>query len=457
MIQWSPSPEGLRATVVEAPAGGEEEGERSDWSMSRVYASRAESDGSIARVAPSRSVREPEQIGPVLIADSLSGYRVVPDSLGVISAPALDGTLSRLAYAWALQNFRLLTGELPRPMARIVTHRDLRDRIDAVAPYFVQGSGISPIVVADSLYWAIDLYSASNSYPLSERDSLGDINVTYLQHAAIGVTNALTGSMWIVADSAKDPISESWLGAFPTLFASRSALPTGVARALPPPVDGARVQGRKLASFGLRGEIERHGHLLPEEAGSDTMLSGESALLALPGTEATQWSAAVLDPNEHAVGVLLAAGGADPAVHWLPLRQVSARWSTVADQLRRALDTTVSAPRDARAVHGRVRMVPLAGGQLLFVQPLYGWRADGATLLAVAVTTDTVVTAGHTLADALGTHGGAESTSPIAASDFRTEAEQLYARMSDAMRRGDWVAFGHAYDALGALLNRARK
>jgi uncharacterized membrane protein (UPF0182 family) len=166
----------------------------------------------------------------------------------------------------------------------------------------------------------------------------------------------------------------------------------------------------------------------------------------------------VLDANEHAVGVLLAAGGADPAVHWLPLKQPSARWSTVADQLRRALDTTVSAPRDARAVHGRVRMVPLAGGQLLFVQPLYGWRADGATLLAVAATSDTVVTAAHTLAEALGTRGNStESMSPIAGSDFRTAAEQLYARMSDAMRRGDWVAFGHAYDALGALLNRARK
>jgi hypothetical protein len=222
-------------------------------------------------------------------------------------------------------------------------------------------------------------------------------------------------------------------------------------------VDGARVQGRKLASFGLRGEVERHGHLLPEEAGSDTMLSGESALLALPGTNATQWSAAVLDQNEHAVGVLLASGGADPGVHWLPLEQPSPRWSTVADQLRRALDTTVSAPRDARAVHGRVRMVPLAGGQLLFVQPLYGWRADGATLLAIAATTDTVVTAAHSLADALGARGTTEATSPIAATDFRTAAEQLYARMSDAMRRGDWVAFGRAYDALGALLNRARK
>jgi hypothetical protein len=460
-IQWSPSPEGLRATVVEPPAPVGEDGERADWSITRVYASRVESDGSVARVPTSRNAREPEQIGPVLVADSLSGYRVVADSLGVIAAPALEGWVSRLAFAWALQNFRLLTGELPRPLARIVTHRDLRDRLDAVAPYFLQGSEITPIAITDSLYWAVDLYSASNSYPLSERDSLLDrdtINVTYLQHAAIGVTNALTGSMWIVADSARDPIAESWLDAYPTLFASRSALPAGVASALPPPVDGARVQGRKLASFGLRGEIERHGHLLPEEAGSDTMLSGESALMSLPGTDATQWSAAVLDASEHAVGVLVASGGAEPSVRWLPLNQPSARWSTVADQLRRALDTTVSAPRDARAVHGRVRMVPLAGGRLLFIQPLYGWRTDGASLLAIAATTDTIVTAGRTLADALGSRGTpADVMSPIAASDFRTQAELLYARMSDAMKRGDWVAFGRAYDALGALLNRARK
>ena len=458
MIQWSPSPDGMRATLVEAPAAGGDEAERADWSMTRVYASRVESDGSIIRVPPGRGAREPEQIGPVLIADSLSGYRVVADSLGVIAAPALDGTFSRLVHAWALQNFRLLTGELPHPTARIVTHRDLRERIDAVAPYFLQGTGISPIVVADSLYWAIDLYSASNSYPLSERDSLADDNITYLQHAAVGVTNALTGAMWIVTDSAKDPIAESWLEAFPSLVALRTALPAAVARALPPPVDGARVQGRKLASFGLRGEVERHGHLLTEEAGSDTVLSGESALLALPGTDATQWSAAVLDQNEHAVGVLLASGGTDPAVHWLPLRQASARWSTVADQLRRALDTTMSTPRDARAVHGRVRMVPLEGGQLLFVQPLYAWRTDGATLLGIAATTDTAVTVARTLTDALGASGNTtESTVPIASTDFRTAAEQLYARMSEALRRGDWVAFGRAYDALGALLNRTKK
>ena len=98
-----------------------------------------------------------------------------------------------------------------------------------------------------------------------------------------------------------------------------------------------------------------------------------------------------------------------------------------------------------------------AGGQLLYVQPLYGWRTDGATLLAVAATTDTIVTAAHTLAEALGSHGApVDPTAPLPPGDFRAAAEQLYEKMADAMRRGDWVAFGRAYDALGALIARSR-
>ena len=99
----------------------------------------------------------------------------------------------------------------------------------------------------------------------------------------------------------------------------------------------------------------------------------------------------------------------------------------------------------------------LADGRVLFVQPLYASRTDGATLLAVAATSDTIVTTGRTLADALGGRGLPPAAAPVSPADFRAAAEQLYARMADAMRRGDWVAFGHAYDALGELLSRPRK
>jgi uncharacterized membrane protein (UPF0182 family) len=39
-----------------------------------------------------------------------------------------------------------------------------------------------------------------------------------------------------------------------------------------------------------------------------------------------------------------------------------------------------------------------------------------------------------------------------AAVDLRARAAALYARMRDALRRGDWVAFGQAFDELGKLI-----
>jgi uncharacterized membrane protein (UPF0182 family) len=39
-----------------------------------------------------------------------------------------------------------------------------------------------------------------------------------------------------------------------------------------------------------------------------------------------------------------------------------------------------------------------------------------------------------------------------AAPEVKSGASALYAAMRDALRRGDWIAFGHAFDALGRLL-----
>jgi uncharacterized membrane protein (UPF0182 family) len=45
----------------------------------------------------------------------------------------------------------------------------------------------------------------------------------------------------------------------------------------------------------------------------------------------------------------------------------------------------------------------------------------------------------------------APTTAP-AATDVRARAAALYSRMRDALRRGDWTAFGQAFDELGKLL-----
>jgi len=68
---------------------------------------------------------------------------------------------------------------------------------------------------------------------------------------------------------------------------------------------------------------------------------------------------------------------------------------------------------------------------------------------------DSVLT-GRTLADALGVAAPVDpsTTEPISDESLRARAGRLYDAMREALRRGDWAAFGEAYEALGALLAR---
>src|SRR5206468_9354655 len=128
-------------------------------------------------------------------------------------------------------------------------------------------------------------------------------------------------------------------------------------------------------------------------------------------------------------------------------------WAAVLDRLHGADSASNSAARDASTARGPIRAIPL-GGSLVFAQPTYSWRAQGPpTLLHVGLLIDDTVRVGASLAQLAGTLPAATppATPPVAA-DLRARAAALYARMRDALRRGDWTAFGQAFDELGKLL-----
>jgi uncharacterized membrane protein (UPF0182 family) len=95
--------------------------------------------------------------------------------------------------------------------------------------------------------------------------------------------------------------------------------------------------------------------------------------------------------------------------------------------------------------------------RLAFVQSAYAWPPEGPpALVRVGVIDQDSVFAGRTLADAFGVAAriDPDAAEPITDESFRARATRLYEAMRDALRRGDWTAFGDAYDALGALLGR---
>jgi uncharacterized membrane protein (UPF0182 family) len=91
---------------------------------------------------------------------------------------------------------------------------------------------------------------------------------------------------------------------------------------------------------------------------------------------------------------------------------------------------------------------------VVFVQPTYSWRAQGSpTIARVGLLMDDSVRTGASLAQLAGALPTPNIPAmPSATADIRARAAALYSRMRDALRRGDWMAFGQAFDELGKLL-----
>jgi hypothetical protein len=142
------------------------------------------------------------------------GLVLVSDPQLDVAGQRLGDGLSRVGYAWAYQAFDLLSDSVPR-RSRLVTVRDVRNRVRALAPIFAQGTIVEPLFHADTLYWKLELYSASASYPLSQHYNIAGDDRSYFRHAATALVNARTARVMIAADPAPDPIAAAWMTAFP--------------------------------------------------------------------------------------------------------------------------------------------------------------------------------------------------------------------------------------------------
>jgi uncharacterized membrane protein (UPF0182 family) len=127
------------------------------------------------------------------------------------------------------------------------------------------------------------------------------------------------------------------------------------------------------------------------------------------------------------------------------------------EQLLHTPDAPAS-PRDVALRRGSVHVIPLVGRAAAYVQTTYAWRSDAApTIARVAVhgagTTRDSVSFGQFLAEAVGIR--LEQPDPgatLTPEGFRLRVNELYTAMRDALRKGDWPAFGKAYEDLGRAI-----
>jgi hypothetical protein len=452
---WAPGPDGLSATLAQRPAAGSAASAATggaDWAVTSTDATSADERGrALPRLAELPDAVQ-SSVPPVIVDDGATGWLVVADSTGRIAAPSFDTWWERLAHAWHLQSPSLLAIDLPEPRAKIVFHRDVRERIQSLAPFFTVGPTLLSIVSGDSVYWVADLFVTSDEYPLAEPVVFAGAARHYVRKAATAFVQAQTGRVMIVAETNPDMVTRSWMRRFPWLFVPRAALPAALGALRPPAVDWATVQGSALARTGFRGDTIPPRALTPtDDADADVSGGGPLFFAPLGNRAPLAWSVGLVDARSRVVGALVALGGDAPRTEWHPTA-AAPRWNELLETLQLAADSGGFGHQRRYARRGHVQLIPTTGG-MAYVQSFYEWPPDAPPSLAgVVVLQHGATRRGATLSEALGvtrpmpTSGGASLRARVAA---------LYDAMRSAMRIGDWRAFGEAFAELGRLLRAA--
>jgi len=444
-VSWRPSPRGPMADVVRrsTDAGGSHE----TWAVTTVDAGAADPSGDIVslpdpfgRTSPNgdRAIRRP------LVYPGATSYDVIADSSHRIVGVPIDSRLSRIAHAWSLQSPQFVAGHLAEPRPTLVNIRDVRERLDRLVPFFVQGRTISPMVVADTVYWAVELYAATNWYPLSMRMTIDGEDWRYYQHAAVAVVDGYSGDVVIVADEVLDPLAAVWVHRFQSLFTNEAALPVGV-RPLLPPIDNQLVaQATAFGRFGLRTTDAETRHIPATLNGDSTVETGRPVALIRDHSALTT-SLPLVDSTEHIRGVMVAIGGAKRRTVWYE-SVIGPSWSALSTTFL-ALDST-SGRRAPRPVHSAIHAIPV-GNRLVFVEPVFSRVRDESPTLAYVG----VIDGGNVRRLA----GLRRDGSPTGGGDLRAQIQAVYAAMRTALLRGDWTAFGRAMESLARISGSSAK
>ena len=176
----------------------------------------------------------------------------------------------KLIYGWKIGGTQFLLTSYTTNETRIMFHRQILDRIKTLAPFLYFDD--DPYIVTDNgqLYWIIDAYTTSKSYPysepfssserigytgLSEQQNLDNIisdyltGISYIRNAVKITINAFSGEVNFYIFDEDDPLIRVYDKIFPGLFKMKSEMPEGLMKHVRYPSDMLLVQGLVYAKY----------------------------------------------------------------------------------------------------------------------------------------------------------------------------------------------------------------
>jgi len=139
---------------------------------------------------------------------------------------------------------------------RVLFHRDIRDRLQTIAPFIQQDADPYLIVDPDDgrLVWMIDCYTLSDRYPYATPQEMSVNPVTfvapnYIRNSVKATVDAYDGTVKLYLADPNDPIALTYSHIFPGLLRPMAEMPAGLRAHLRYPEDLFRLQRTVYASY----------------------------------------------------------------------------------------------------------------------------------------------------------------------------------------------------------------
>ncbi|MFY9835479.1 MAG: UPF0182 family protein, partial [Xanthobacteraceae bacterium] len=234
----------------------------------------------------------------IYYGQSMPGYRIVATGIKEFDYPKgnenvytsyngkggipLDSYWKKLLFAWTKADVNILLTSYLKPESRIQIHRDVRERVEQIAPFLRLDDDPYAVLSEGKLYWIQDAYTVSNYFPYANperttqygtamqqslgaaatdraqdpdtagteaRSTAGYDGLNYIRNSVKVVVDMYDGTVRFCVMDPKDPILEVYRQAFPGVFNDLSELSADLKTHLRYPEDLFTVQADQYRTF----------------------------------------------------------------------------------------------------------------------------------------------------------------------------------------------------------------
>ncbi len=425
------------------------------------------------------------------------------------SGVSLASPINRAAYAVAFNEPQILYSGAIGEGSRILYNRTPKERVEAVAPWLTIDGDAYPAVVKGRIQWIVDAYTTSNGYPYASRTTLGDTTadsltatnnsravvaqqnqVNYIRNSVKATVDAYTGEVKLYQWDTKDPVLKTWMKAFPGTVQPKSAISQDLMDHLRYPQDLFKVQRELLTRYHVTdAQTFLTGSEVWQVPDDPSNNSGNAVppyylSMKMPDQSAQAFSlSTTFTPNgRDNLSAFMSVDSEAGSKDYGKIRILKLPTSTTVDGPKQVQSKFNSEQDIAAAIkllkggdseveYGNLLTVPLDGG-LLYAEPVYvrGAGVKYPLLRKVLVTYEGRTAFENTLDEALdkvfgsagsdtGSPDTGTTTPPTSANptvqQALNDAQKAFDAGQEALKKGDWTAYGQAQDQLQEALKRA--